>query len=161
MSNIKPRVANDDVRVVYDAIVDYHNVLVQIRFTVVGLFLAANGFLASGYFQSNGFTPHRLSIPILCLVLTIICWLLEVRTYQLLKNLGKRGRKLEKILGINKDMSFFALMKNQPIGAQLIPTPLRLPAKIHLFSHSIGIGLIYVGIGLFWLILLIMIFVCV
>ena len=62
MTNIKPSNTSEDERVVYSAIVDYHNNLVQMRFTVVGLFLAANGFLASGYFQPKISILHRFSI---------------------------------------------------------------------------------------------------
>ena len=162
MSDIKPSVTSDDVRVVYGAIVDYHNNLVQMRFTVVGLFLAANGFLASGYFQPNISALHRFFLALLCLGLTIICWGLEVRTYQLMENLAARGTELEKSFDLNKDKGFFALMANQPIGPRLMPTHFRLPAynvKKNPFSHSNMIGLLYVVIGLFWLIMLIMIFV--
>jgi hypothetical protein len=157
MSNSKPSATSDDVRAAYAAVVDYHNNLVQMRFTVAGLFLAANGFLASGFFQSSLSALPRSALPILGLILTAICWLLEVRTYQLLENLGVRGNDLEKSLGLNEDQGFFSIMAHQPIGPRLLPTRLRLPQNRgvrSIFSHSVGIGLLYIIIGLFWLIML-------
>lgn len=37
----------------YSSIVGYHNNLMQIRFTVAGLSVAADGFLASAFFQTG------------------------------------------------------------------------------------------------------------
>ena len=157
MSSRQPSATNDDVRAAYAAIADYHTSLVQTRFTIVGLFLAANGFLALGFFESSVSALPRVALPAIAILLTIICWVLEVRTYHLLENLALRGLELEKLLGLHKDQGFFSLLLHPPIGPRLIPTRIRLPEyKVEpgLFSHTLGISLIYIIIGLFWLILL-------
>ena len=41
----------DAIKAAYAAIGAYHNSLVQTRFTIAGLFLAANGLLAGGFSQ--------------------------------------------------------------------------------------------------------------
>jgi hypothetical protein len=148
----------DDVRAAYTAVVDYHNNLVHMRFTVAGLFLAANGFLASGFFQSSVCALARAALPVLGMVVAAICWLLEVRTYQLLENLGKRGHDLEESLGLQHSQGFFSLMEHQSIAPRLLLTRLRLPANRvvrYLVSHSFGLGLLYTLIGLFWLVMLV------
>ncbi len=147
----------DDLRAAYGAVVDYHNNLVHMRFTVAGLFLAANGFLVSGYLQKYP-PPFPLSVlPYLGIVLASICWLLEVRTYQLLNNLGARGIKLEKQLDIDQELGFFSLMAYQPIGPRFLITRIRLRSNRvvrYVFSHSFGIGLLYSVIALFWIYML-------
>ena len=156
MLNQKPGATNEDLRAAYAAIADYHTSLVQTRFTIVGLFLAANGFLAIGFFQSGAPALARIALPVIAIVLTVICWVLEVRTYHLLENLAVRGLELEKLLGYREDQGFFSLLKYQPVRARLIPIPFRLPnVKGELiFSHTAGISLIYIIIGLFWLVML-------
>lgn len=139
----KRQKSNKNVGMAYQAIVDYHNNLVQIRFTVAGLFLVANGVLATGIFQPS---PSRLTwyaLPILGMFLAIICLILEVRTYQLLKNLGDRGIKLEEYLGLNEDQGFFYLMRDQPIDPRLFKGA----------SHTIGFILLYTTICLVWLVI--------
>lgn len=150
---------NDDIRAVYSAIVDYHNNLVQTRFTVAGLVLAANGFLAGAFFQPGIHDFPRITILVLGMILAIICWLLELRTYQLLDNLGMRGLALEKRIGISNELGFFSLMEHQPIRPRLMLTHVRLPSnKVtrYFVSHSFGIGLLYPIIGLFWLLMLVL-----
>jgi hypothetical protein len=147
----------DALRAVYSAVVAYHNSLVQMRFTIAGLFLAANGLLAGGLFQASVSALPGFAVPALGMLLAFVCWLLEVRTYQLLENLGARGLELEAQLGVGSS-GFFALMAHQPIGPRLLLTPLRLPAnKVvrYFVSHSMGVGLLYNMIGLFWLVVLV------
>jgi hypothetical protein len=158
MVSTKPSATKDDVRAAYAAVVDYHNNLVHMRFTVAGLFLAANGFLATGFFQSSVSALPQAALPVLGMVLAAICWLLEVRTYQLLENLVARGHDLEASLGLQQSQGFFFLMECQPIRPRLPLTRLRLPANRvvrYLVSHSFGIGLLYTLIGLFWLVMLV------
>jgi hypothetical protein len=148
----------DDLRASYAAIVDYHNTLVQMRFNVAGLFLAANAFLASGFFQSTRSTFLVYGLPTLGLVLAALCWLLEIRTYQLLDNLGNRGLNVESVLKLDDRYGFFSLMGHQPIGPRLLITRLRLPVtkQVRYFvSHSFGLGVLYGAVGVFWLVALI------
>jgi len=158
MADKQASATGEDLRATYAAVVDYHNNLVQVRFTVAGLFLAANGFLAAGFFQSCVSSPTRAALPILGIVLAAICWLLEVRTYQLLDNLGAQGLELEGSLGLDKSLGFFSLLAHQPIGPRLLLTRLRLPTNRgvrYFVSHSFGLGLLYTLIALFWLAMLI------
>ena len=154
MPEKKQSTSTDAIKAAYAAIVAYHNSLVQTRFTITGLFLAANGLLAGGLFQTGASELPKFAIPVFGLALAIICWFLEVRTYQLLENLGKRGLDLEDHLGLQKTHGFFSLMSNQPIGPRLLPTRLRLPAS-KLFSHSFGFALLYTIIALFWVYMLV------
>lgn len=102
----------DDTRTVYAAVVDYHNGLVETRFTVAGLYVAANGFLASGFFlRSSDQSLPWFALPALGATLTIVCWLLELRTYHLLSNLGTRGADLERHMGVDVGQGFFSLMQ--------------------------------------------------
>jgi hypothetical protein len=157
MAKRKPKLANDGAKEAYAAIVDYHNNLVHMRFTVAGLFLAANGFLVGGFLQSYPTPSPWAALPFLGLMLAGICWLLEVRTYQLLENLGARGLVLEEQLGIDPELGFFSLMADQPLRPRLLITRLRLPPArflSYLFSHSFGIGALYALIALFWIYLI-------
>lgn len=150
----------ENLRATYNAIVDYHNNLVQTRFTVAGLVLTANGFLAVGFFQPPCSNLPQILIPFLGVILIKIFWIMEIRTYCLLENLGKRGKKLEKILKIKKRFRFFSLMKKQPLGPKfLIFRFVQFhPNKFfrYIFSHSLGIGLLYFFLCLFWLIIIVL-----
>ena len=154
MATSKRDPTRDDLRQSYAAMVDYHNNLVQLRFTVVGLFLATNGVLATDFFQSS---LSIFSFPVLQAIgflLAVFFWLMEVRIFQLLENLGARGLDLEKQLDIRKNQGFFFLMEDQPIGPRLLPTSVRLSSN-RFFSHSVWISLLYALVGLLWLIVFI------
>jgi hypothetical protein len=153
----EPFRGEDGVKAAYSAIVSYHNGLVQTRFTIAGLFVAANGLLAGGYLQATSSGATGLMVPGMGVLLALVCWLLEVRTYQLLENLGIRGQRLEKEMGLDESQGFFALMSHQPLGPRILLTSIRLPANRfvrYLFSHSMGVGLLYNGVGVFWLVVL-------
>jgi hypothetical protein len=138
--------------------VDYHNSLVQTRFTIAGLYIAATGFLASSWFATLGRQRSGTYwlIPLLGVILTLACWLLEIRTYQLLRNLGSTGEKIEDKLKIQHALRFFApLMSFQKVRPWLPFTSRELPEwKIgkdrHLVSHSFGLNILYASIFLFW-----------
>jgi hypothetical protein len=142
-----------NIRAAYAALVSYHNVLVQARFTVAGLFLAANGFLINAYFQANTPSNIKPAIPILSLLVTWICGILEARTTQLLKNIGNRGKKLEKDIGLNinpdefskENQGFFSLMEHQD--------PKIPPINKPFVNHKFGLSFLYVVIALFWVVL--------
>lgn len=151
--------SRDDLRATYGAIVDYHNGLVQTRFTVAGLFLAANGFLAAGFFQSDVATVPWYVLPALGILLAAICWLLEVRTYHLLMSLGSRGLCLESELGISHSHGFFSLMERQQTRPRLLVTRLRLPLNKfvrYVVSHSFGIGVLYGSVAVFWMAIIVL-----
>ncbi|MDD5760429.1 MAG: hypothetical protein PHI06_15290 [Desulfobulbaceae bacterium] len=144
----------DDLRASYGAIVSYHNNLVHMRFTVAGLFIAANGFLASGFFQTTSSTLPWFDPPVLGIVLAILCWLIELRTYQLLENLEYRGLSLEAKLRIETQYGFFSLMRSQKIGPRLLVFRKRFPTNKfirYVVSHSFGLGLLYGIVTIFWM----------
>lgn len=149
--------SSDDLRAIYAATTNYHVGLVQVRFSVVGLFLAANGFLAIGFFQPGESTVGRIALPVIAFLITFIFYMLEVRNFHIIENLDRLGRDLEKRMGVAEEMGFFSLMSNMKVGALLIPTLIRLRVQKNvytIFSHSFWISMIYILIGLFWALML-------
>lgn len=141
----------------YSGIVDYHNNLVQIRFTVAGLSIAADGFLASALFQTDSVILSKTIISILGLVLTFICGMLEIRTFQLLNKLLQGGYELEKVFGLKENQGLFSILMQTQVLPRFLSKPLKRPAKREgkfVFSHSIMFGLLYVSVFIFWLAML-------
>lgn len=81
---------------VYRSVVDYHNSLVNMRFTVAGLYIAGSAFLVNALFSDYQWCYTKITVCSLGLVLTLIVFIIEVRTRNLLKNLGKFGGEIEK-----------------------------------------------------------------
>lgn len=135
----------EDLRASYAAIVDYHNNLVQIRFTTAGLALAGNGFLASGYFQPEVSSCGELMISIFGLILVILVCIIEFRTNILLINFGERGKLIEEKMSLDPNFGFFDLLNKQVIN----PKPKFLKRVL---SHRKGIISLYLVIGVFWVI---------
>jgi hypothetical protein len=156
MKKNNPAIQREDLSTGYNGIVEYHNNLVQIRFTVAGLSIAADGFLASAIFQAGSPMFSKIIISILGVVLTFICGMLEIRTYQLLMKLLKGGYEIEKILGLNEQQGVFSILMQAQIVPRLSSKSLKVPAKRKskfIFSHSVMFGLLYVSIFIFWLIM--------
>jgi hypothetical protein len=149
----------DDLLAVYSAVVDYHNNLVHMRFTIAGLYLAASGFLVGALFSGRDWYGTKLSVTLLGLTLTAIAWLLEIRTYCLLENLGCKGNEIETKLRLGGIQGFFALMSKQPLSPRLpfIRTRLtRCPKFVrYVVSHSLGLDLLYLCLAVFWVFMLI------
>jgi hypothetical protein len=157
MDPYSPNLGETNLPTIYGAIVDYHNGLAQVRFTIAGLYIAATGFLVNSWFSIN----HQKSIhsyiliPILGITLALVCWLLEIRTYQLLDNLATRGYEIEKNMNISSDIGFFALMNKQIKRARWPFFKKELPNRKFfkcIVSHSFGFSLLYLVIFLFWVI---------
>lgn len=153
------RKKEDKKNIVYNSIVEYHNSLVETRFLVSGLVLSANGFLAVGFFQKGTSSISKIAIGVLGILIAKIFWIIEIRTCSLLRNLGSRGRKLEKALCIQKKEGFFSLLKNQPKGLRfLILRFIEFKPKgflKKLFSHSFGLGLLYFSLCVFWILMIV------
>jgi hypothetical protein len=149
----QPVIEKSDLHDVYNAIVGYHNNLVHMRFTVAGLYLAATGFLVGGMDKVS--QDISQIIPLLGLALTAIAWLLEVRTYTLLENLGKKGLEIEGNFALGEVNGFFKLMERQPLAPRLPFIRVRItvfPRFVrYIVSHSFGLDLLYGVIALFWL----------
>jgi hypothetical protein len=156
MDSNSPNPNDKNLQTIYSAFVNYHNALAQVRFTIAGLYIAATGFLVNSWFNLDHLKSIHFSIPILGFILTLVCWLLEIRTYQLLYNLGTRGNAIEKEMMIRSDISFFGLMTKQPYGPinpfsdKEIKPPLKVFKK-YLFSHSFGFTILYSVILIFWI----------
>lgn len=150
MSNHDP----EDVRKVYEATVNYHNTLVQMRFAVASFFAAAAAFLVGAAFAESSWLPSKKIISLLGLVVTIIVWLLEMRTYCLLRNLGKIGLAYEAKLKLGGATGFFTLMSTgQSLGIRLPFARRDIPNSKFVrmvFSHSFGLDCFYFSFVIFW-----------
>jgi len=142
----------NDRKEVYRSVVDYHNSLVLMRFTVAGLYLAGSAFLINALFcNTQPWWGTKITVCFMGFVLTLIVFIIEVRTRCLLKNLGEFGIKIEEkfkheSLNVNgvEIKGFFGLMKNQPIQ----------PPFPKIVTHSIGLYSLYIVFLLFWLAIL-------
>jgi hypothetical protein len=146
----------ENLRLMYEAIANYHGSLVNMRFTIAGLYLAATGFLAAAWFTGldSGLHLGYLLIPILGTTITLACWIMEIRTYQLMDNLFKRGRAIERKLQVKESFAYFDLMQHQPIDAKYPFARTTIPRRSRigrLISHSVALNGLYVGVILFWL----------
>jgi hypothetical protein len=130
----------------FKASVDYHNKIVQARFTITGLYLAATSFLANSWFANPSKPTSIPAIPMLGIIFTVVCVLLEYRTHRLLKYVGARALCIERGL-LHKDdhnLGFFDLMARQGEGPDQGP---------HV-SHTLALYILYGFLGSFWLWLL-------
>jgi len=155
MNSNSSDIHDKNLSTIYDAIVGYHNTLVQVRFTIAGLYLAATGFLVNSWFSTVNQKSNYILIPFLGISLTLICWLLEVRTKHLLKNLGERGIMIEKRMYLDY-IGFFELMGHQPFPAQWPFKKSDIPSSEFskcIVSHTFGFNLIYVVILIFWIVI--------
>ena len=150
-----PRIPNktENLRTMYNAIVDYHNNLVNMRFTVAGLYIAATAFLADIWFSRLPSQDPYIGIAILGILLTFIFWVLEIRTRSLVFNLGKRGLDIEQQIYAGPDLGFFELMRKQPdLPIWPFSKEKHIPQEIsEELTHSNALNLLYLVILLFWL----------
>jgi hypothetical protein len=83
-----PQPDPDAVRAEYAALTSYVTSLVGHRFTILGFYLAAVGFIVGGNAtRADGF---------LLIGITVGLWLMEVRNRSLTSNLSKRGAQIER-----------------------------------------------------------------
>jgi hypothetical protein len=159
MKKNDPKISFENLSVGYNGIVEYHNNLVQIRFTVAGLSVAADGFLASAFFQTDSPEFSRILIAALGLILTFICGMLELRTLQLLMRLLKAGYELEKTMGLGADQGVFSVLMQSQIVPRFLKKFSKAPADKEnrfVFSHSVMFWLLYICIFIFWAIMLVL-----
>jgi hypothetical protein len=149
----------ENARTMHHAIVDCHNKLVQTRFTIAGLYLTATGFLANSWFGGLARGQSYYAVPVLGLVLTLVSWLLEMRTFQMLSTLITTGREIERGLKVDSKVGFFALIADPSAHApaRLPLIRLKLPPwkpVSYVISHSFGLDLLYGSILVFWIFIL-------
>ena len=146
----------DPERASYDASVNYHNTLVQMRFSVAALFMTAAAFLVAAHLGDTKWKGYPVLLPILGAFVTLATWVIELRTRALLANLGKIGLELEKAMSLPPKTGFFELMNGpQPIGVRVPFLEWEIPNKSPLvrrvFSHGFCLNSLYLAFLLFWL----------
>lgn len=146
----------DANRATYDATVSYHHTLVQMRFAVAALFMAAASFLVAAHFADTKWHGYPILLPLLGLLLTFATWAMELRTRSLLANLVAKGLALEASTAVLSGIGFFHLMNGpQPIGIRVPFMELELPNANRVirtvFSHGFCLNLLYLAFGCFWL----------
>lgn len=161
---MSPRPSNlnydmEDVRKAYEATVNYHNTLVQMRFAVASFFAAAAAFFISAALAESSVLPIKNIVPLLGLAVTLIVWLLEMRTNCLLRNLAKIGLEYEDKFKLGGTTGFFSLMiNNQPLGIRFPFCKAELPSSSlvrKVFSHSFVLDAFYFSFVMFWTIILV------
>lgn len=173
----KPVQEPDDVRSEYAAVVDYHGSLVNSRFTIAGLYVAAVGFIASAILAEDSTWVARVAGAFLACWLTICLWILELRSRALYVNLAQRGIDIEhhnfRLVGSSWYAGFFSRQYKKPpaeeVDKENVPSKpgldrpkiawMKAPVSERLsgfISHSWGFDLLYAGSGAFWSIVLIL-----
>lgn len=161
MKKSGPQIPFENLSTGYNGIVDYHNNLVQIRFTVAGLSIAADGFLASALFQAGAPEVSQIVISMLGIVLTFICGMLEIRTLQLLYKLLDAGVAIEKKLGLSEDQGVFSVLTHSQIVPRFLSKAVKgsgQKGNKFVFSHSVMFWLLYICVFIFWITMLIFVF---
>lgn len=155
------------------ACVDYHTALVNSRFTIAGLYVAAAGFVAGAAFKDEITWDFRAGISLLATWLTLCLWILELRSRALFTNLAQRGIEIERsiwgLTGERAMVGFFTRQHKPPILTKASSSPdaprrsdpdpvvlafrpeSALPTFLaKLVSHSMGLDLLYAGGLVFW-----------
>lgn len=146
----------DDIRLNYESTVNYHNMLVQMRFSTAALYMTAAAFLVTAHFGETKWLGHPVLLPLLGLATTIAAWILEVRTEALLANLIRNGQEAESNLTLPPKSGFFHLMSQpQPIGIRIPFFRNRLSNGNRIlrytFSHTFALELMYISFFIFWI----------
>ena len=150
--------SHETLRTVLSAIAHDYAALARMRFTIAGLYLAATGFLASTWFAGlrDGISSAYYLIPALGFIVTLICWLMEIRTVQIIQNLEYKGAEIEKRLRVDDKLTLFMMSKGYPLQPRLpfsrgVPMPRALRRFV---SHSFGLNSLYAAIASFWVLAL-------
>lgn len=157
-----PQYYQGDSGTVYNAFISYHNSLVGTRFVIAGLFMAANGFLVSGYFArrevvTGSGQDMSWALPALGIAIAAVCFLLEFRTRHILDNMGKVGGEIEEEFSLPRGRPFFDVMGRQDLGPRVPFVGVRVPPNFvpsALNSHTFGLNLLYVIVSGFWAMML-------
>lgn len=166
----KPTKVPENIRSEYAAVVEYHGSIVNIRFTIAGLYIAAIGFIASAVLAKDTEWLARLGGAALAWWLTVCMGILELRSRSLYTNLAHRGIDIEHqhwcLIGRHWYDGFFSRQyKVEPTEdfKEDVPSkpgfdrpkiawmkkPLSEKISRHI-SHSMGFDLLYAGSLIFW-----------
>ena len=116
-----PTESDETLRTMFSAINHSYAALARMRFTIAGLYLAATGFLASAWFAGlrDGITSAYYLIPALGFVVTLACWLMEIRTFHLILNLEHKGAEAEQRLRVDGKLTLFMMRSGYPLQPRL------------------------------------------
>lgn len=162
----------DEIRAEHRACVDYHTALGHSRFTVVGLYVAAMGFIASVLFRADTAWDFRAASSLLACLITFCLWVIELRTRALFTNIAYRGIEIERrywgLVGKDLCSGFFSRQYKLPEDFRepnLPDEPRRSDPDCPRFgwgtqlskslsryvSHSMGLDMLYGSGLLFWI----------
>jgi len=149
----------ENLRMEYSALSQYHNSLVTFRLTLLGLFLAAIGFIVGDAW------PIPLHICVLGLFITFCLYIFELRTRVLLESIARRGAKIEQnewnFQSETPKLSFYSLqypdkeIRNYGINLKILgKIPIEnfpILNKVRI-SHSVALDYLYLGLLIFFLV---------
>lgn len=162
----------EEARAEHRACVDYHTALVNSRFTIMGLYIAAMAFIAGVVFKPDISLDFRAAISLLACLLTVCVWILELRSHSLVTDIAYRGIEIErnywKLNGEDSNSGFFsrqhklpeetstdtstkASLKVNPDDLPVAVEPDKQRAKVTKYiSHKFALNFLYGGCLLFW-----------
>ena len=145
-----------NLRTEYAVIGSYVTAMTGLRFQLMGLYLAAVGFIFS-----RG-TPSSLNAALI-LGVSIGLWILDLRNRDLLARHGERGRKIERAWGYGEG-AFSEAGGDGFFHDEKVPPRLRIfvfefPGHRgmrweRVISHGVGIDLVFLGVIVYAVVLL-------
>jgi hypothetical protein len=156
-----PEDNQENLRTEYSALSQYHNSLVTFRLTLLGLFLAALGFIIGDTW------PIPLHICVLGLFFTFCLYIFELRTRVLFESIARRGVEIEQnewnFQSKTPKRSFYSLQYPDK-EIRNYGTNLKILGKIPIekfpilnkvrISHSVALDYLYIGLMIFFLVAL-------
>lgn len=163
--------SSDNARTEYNAVAKFHSALLNSRFTIAGLYVAAIGFFGGALIKPEITWGVRAIGATFAIWLTLCLWILELRTRAIFSNIVHRGIEIEhevwNLVDENWYTGFFSRQyKEPPNWNHTDPLPRRLdpdrptlgwglrpmsPKLSRLINHSMGLDLLYAGSSFFWL----------
>ena len=154
ISNSHQQEDSENTRAEYAAISNYFNTIVTFRFTTLGLFIAAVGFILGGEITREK--------ALIVLVIDVALYVIELRNRTLYDNLSARAMQIERTywgyMGKRAYEPFYSrMMKSRPKDDEEAgdPPPLDYPrwhnGRVVLeiaVSHSGGLDLLYGAIAI-------------
>jgi hypothetical protein len=151
--------AQENLRTEYSALSQYHNSLVTFRLTLLGLFLAALGFLIGDDW------PIRWHVCLLGLFLTFCMYIFELRTRVLFEAIARRGIEIEQnswkfqseapmerpfysLQYPDKEITNYGI--NLKIFGKIPIEKVPILNKVRI-SHSVALDFLYMGLIIFFL----------
>lgn len=163
MTTDEPRNHAEDVRTEYQAVAQYMNNLVTFRFTALGFYLAAIGFIAG--------KDTNASAAALLIGITVAVWIIDLRNRALIASVSGRGVQIEReewgLRGTRTYDGFFSRMvKTIPTDDPHAPKrpgvdtvevlgltfPIKIPGikrRVGVVSYTLALNLLYLSVVAF------------